>query len=537
MGRVLFRGGRIYAPVPDASAILVDGATILWVGPQAAAAALAEPDRVVELDGAWVAPAFVDAHVHAVAAGLAHTGLDLSAARSRDDILAHVARGAAGLASDEIVLGAGWDDTSWPAPGRGLPTAGELDRAAGGRPVYLTRVDLHSALASASLRRAAGLGPLPSVLRGSAHHAVRRQARELVTPGQRRAAAESFLRSAAQRGIASVHDCAGPEIGGQAEVGLVQDAAARAGVEVVSYWGEAGPEGIATAARLGANPGGDIFVDGSLGSHTAALRARYLDADTRGALLLGAEDIAAHLVAATRAGVQAGFHAIGDAALDAVVAGLQAAAAELGEQRIAVARHRVEHGEMALPEHHAVLARLGVVTSVQPGSQARWGVPHGMYARRLGPDRAARLDDYRGLAAAGVVLAFGSDAPVTPADPWAAIRAAVNPANPEHAISARSAFTAHTRGGQRAARRESSGVLRPGFEATLAIWRAAGPLRHERADGRRSAWSTDPRSGAPGLPALEAEPPECVATFLRGRACYDSGLMPETAPNQPETHH
>ncbi|MGH3881291.1 MAG: amidohydrolase family protein, partial [Actinophytocola sp.] len=216
---------------------------------------------------------------------------------------------------------------------------------------------------------------------------------------------------------------------------------------------------------------GDLFVDGALGSRTAALREPYADAPvTTGVRYLDSERIAEHLVACSEAEVQAGFHVIGDAALSAVVAGFQLAEKVLGEESLGAVRHRLEHLEMITPEQAAELARFRVVASVQPGFDAAWGGRDGMYARRLGPERAAELNPFAMLAAAGLTLAFGSDAPVTPVDPWAAVRAAVHHKTPGSGIPFPDAFTAHTAGGWTAAG-ETGGTLAVGEPATFAVWR------------------------------------------------------------------
>jgi predicted amidohydrolase YtcJ len=527
----------VYSPAPGATALLVDGAQVAWVGAEPAAAGLGEPDLVVDLDGGWLAPAFVDAHVHVVAAGLAMTGLELSKAPSLAVVLREVHEASAAAPSDALIWGTGWDETRWePGGPRRPPVPPELDHAAGGRPVYLARADVHSAAASTRLLRAAGLEVRDAPVTGAAHHTLRRAARQLLTGRQRQAAANAFFASAARLGIAMVHECSGPHIGDPQELAVVRRAAIEVGMDVAAYWGEAGPAGVTRAHRYGAEPGGDVFVDGSLGSRTAALSARYLDGDAdytigagagSGTLLLEPAEIARHLVASTRAGAQAGFHVIGDAAISAAIEGIERAVQAVGVGAFAASRHRLEHLEMCDARQRAVLARYGIIASVQPAFDARWGGAGGMYAARLGPGRAAAMNDFAGLAAAGVPLAFGSDAPVTPLDPWGALRAAVTPSTPAHALSARAAFAAHTRGGHRAARRDSGGVLRPGADATFAIWHGAGQLSGGTPDERVFAWSTDPRSGAPGLPDLLGAAPSCLATVVRGKAVYDAGLLAE----------
>jgi hypothetical protein len=147
-----------------------------------------------------------------------------------------------------------------------------------------------------------------------------------------------------------------------------------------------------------------------------------------------------------------------------------------------------------------------------------------MYAERLGVERALTLNPFAMLAGAGVVLAGGSDAPVTPMDPWASVRAAVHHRTPGSGLSARAAFNAHTRGGHRAAGVADgvSGTLVPGAPAHYAIWEAA-ELVVAAPDSRVQRWSTDPRSRVPALPPLDpgAELPRCLRTVRGGRVIYD----------------
>ncbi|MFS0697235.1 amidohydrolase [Streptomyces nitrosporeus] len=532
---VLLRGGDVHSPAdPFATAMVVERGHVAWVGSEGAADAFASGvDEVVDLEGALVTPAFTDAHVHTTATGLALTGLDLSAARTLTEALDLVRAYANGRPAGEregIVLGHGWDAARW--PGQRPPGRAELDEAAGGRPLYLTRIDVHSAVVSTALldlvpgvRDLAGYHP-DAPLTGAAHHAVRAAAYAAVTPAQRAGAQRAALARAASLGIGSVHECAGPDISDEDDfTGLLRIAAERSGPRVFGYWAEA-VEDEKDARRireLGAvGAAGDLFVDGSLGSHTACLHEPYADAPHTGTAQLDAARIAAHVTACTRAGLQAGFHAIGDAALSAVVAGVRAAAEALGLARIRAARHRVEHAEMLTPETVAAFAELGLTASVQPAFDAAWGGGSGMYAQRLGVERAATLNPYAAMLRAGVPLAFGSDSPVTPLDPWGTVRAAAFHRTPEHRVSVRAGFTAHTRGGWRAVGRDDAGVLVPGAPADYAVWRT-GDLVVQAPDDRVARWSTDPRSGTPGLPDLTPGEalPVCLRTVVGGRTVHE----------------
>ncbi|MFJ8505181.1 amidohydrolase [Streptomyces avermitilis] len=525
---VLLRGGEVHSPAdPFATAMVVERGQVAWVGSEGAADAFsAGVDEVVDLEGALVTPAFTDAHVHTTSTGLALTGLDLSGAPSREAALALVRDFAAARPDDRVLLGHGWDADRW--SGGRPPTRAELDEATGGRPLYLSRIDVHSAVVStALLDLVPGItgraGYLDGPLTRDAHHAVRGAALGAVTPAQRTEAQRAALAHAVSLGIGSVHECAGPEISSEDDfTGLLRLAAEEMGPRVVGYWAEWGEEGIDRARALGAvGAAGDLFVDGALGSHTACLHQPYSDAEHTGTAYLDDDAVAAHVIACTEAGLQAGFHAIGDAAVTSVVEGVRAAAEKVGLARVRAARHRVEHAEMLTPETIAAFAELGLTASVQPAFDALWGGADGMYAQRLGAERARTLNPFAALLRAGVPLAFGSDSPVTPFDPWGTVRAAAFHRTPEHRVSVRAAFTAHTRGGWRAVGRDDAGVLVPGAPADYAVWRTE-ELVVQAPDDRVARWSTDPRSGTPGLPDLTpgGDLPVCLRTVVGGRTVF-----------------
>ncbi len=355
MTSTLYRDGRVRTPDhPAATALLVRDDAVAWTGDDPAAVA-DTADETVDLAGALVTPAFVDAHVHATSTGLALTGLDLSDATSLADCLRRV-EAAGRAARGGIVLGHGWDETAWPE--HRPPTRQELDRASYGGVVYLSRIDVHSAVVSSAL-----LATVPEAqgqdgwsdsghLTRDAHHVVRRVSRESITPAQRRTLQRATRQHAAGLGIGLLHELSGPDIAGADDlVAMLELAAAEPGPEVVGYWGEAAAlGGVARARQLGAlGAAGDLFADGSIGSHTASLLQPYADAAHSGHGYLDAAGVRDHVVACTEAGLQAGFHAIGDGALDAVLAGLAEAADRLGDEPVRAARHRIEHAEMAAP--------------------------------------------------------------------------------------------------------------------------------------------------------------------------------------------
>ncbi|TYC99341.1 amidohydrolase family protein [Arthrobacter echini] len=529
---ILYRNGSVYSPSdPFATAMLVDGGTVAWVGSEHAAANLVGPDVVtVDLDGALITPGFVDAHMHTTETGIALGSIDLTACRSLQELLTAVSGAAASGAS--TILGYGWDESRWPE--KRVPTAAELDRAGGGALVYLVRADIHSGVVSGTL--AAGLGLAGTdgwddgfVVR-AAHEAVRKATR-LLSPDQRRTYQQAALLHAASRGYVALTEMAAPHIAPREdlEVLLSLDGPHRdlPLPEVIPYWAQL----TSTAAEVRelmqgfdgrlAGLAGDLNVDGSIGSRTAALREDYSDdAGNRGTLYLGEEDVAAHLLAATTETVQAGFHVIGDAGLDVVLRALERTAQATGVEAVRRARHRLEHVELADDDAIAALVHFGVAVSGQPVFDALWGTAHGLYDQRLGVRRSG-MNRFASLLARGGLVALGSDSPVTPLDPWASVRACLHHNTAAERISGRAAFIAHTRAGWRLSGRSPMlGQLAPGTPASFAVWKV-DELMVQAPDTRVQSWSTDPRAGTPLLPALDTEnAPLCLETVHEGRRLY-----------------
>jgi predicted amidohydrolase YtcJ len=500
MPTTLFRNARVYAP-GDPTALLVRDGVVAWTG---AADAAGAADEVIDLGGALLTPTFVDAHVHATSTGLALLGLDLTATASLADALEAVEQ-AARRSGGRPLLGHGWDETRWPE--RRPPTLTELDRASYGSAVYLSRVDVHSAVVSSALLAATpaardlpGFAPSGHLTR-DAHHAVRRAARDTMTAGQRRDYQRATLHRAASLGIGAIHELAGPDLSGTDDLlDIMALAREEPSPVVLPYWGEFEQVGVDTARELGAlGAAGDLFVDGSIGSHTAWFSAPYTDAPHGwGHQYLTADAVRAHVVLCALDGLQAGFHAIGDAAVDVVARGMAAAAEELGPDGWRRARHRVEHLELVPRGAAETLGRLGVVASVQPAFDELWGGEEGLYADRLGVDRSLASNPLARLAGCGMTLAFGSDAPVTPLAPWEGVRAAVRHHAAPSRVDTAAAFAAHTAGGWAAADLPG-GTLGSGAPAHLAVW------------------DTD------RFPDLASDPlPRCVRTVVSGRTIWEA---------------
>ena len=502
MTRILLRNGYVHTTAdPHATALCVEDGTVVWTGDD-------------------------DAHAHLAQTGFAATGVDLSTASSLAEALDTVAAHSHNSTA-AVLLGFGWDETAWPEQ---RPfTAAEVDRATGGRAAFLSRVDVHSAVLSTAFLDAcpdvvhAGGYDASGLVARDAHHVARDGLFRMTPAAVREAAILIALQDAAAQGIGMVHELGAPHICPPEDLAIAASLTASLPLpEVVGYWGELG--GVDKAVELGcAGAAGDLCMDGSIGSRTSALHTPYADAETSGHLYLDRDQVAAHVVDCTRADLQAGFHVIGDRAVTELVAGFEAAAEVLGAPAVVRARHRVEHVEMATQEQMGVLGSLGVTASMQPMFDAYWGGEESLYAQRLGADRARPMNAFASMNRAGVALAFGSDTPVTPFGPWAAVRAAAWHRTESERITVRAAFNAHTRGGWRAARRDEGGVIAVGVPASIAVWDVPGDLVVQTPDARVAAWSTDPRAGVPQLPDLhpDVDLPVCVLTLVDGRVTYE----------------
>lgn len=532
----LYRGGFVYSPAdPFANAMVVDGDTIAWIGGDDAAAVHADGvDEVVDLDGALVTPAFVDAHAHLSQTGAALRGVDVSGAPSLAVAISRV-EDAARAQQGRPLYAPNWDERRWPE--RRSATAAELDRATYGGVVYMPRVDGHSAVISSALAAASGAQQQPGwmgegLVTREAHHVAREAFNAAITPAQRRADIDLALRAAAAAGIGLVQENGGRILSSAEDFADVLAAGERGdGPQTLGYWAQlvsSEQEAREVAAALGAHGlAGDLNVDGSIGSRTAHLRDPYADAEGRcGNGYLSVEQVRDHIASCSLAGIQGGFHVIGDAGVATVIAGIEAAADLVGADVVRRARHRLEHLEMIDAEGISRLVALGITASVQPAFDAHWGGGEGMYAARLGRERALAMNPFATMLASGMTLALGSDSPVTPFAPWEAVRACVNHRSADQRVSARSAFLAHTRGGWRAAGFDDRGYLDLGMPATFAVW-AVGDLVVQAPDDRIQTWSTDPRSGTPGLPDLSpgAPTPSALRTVVRGRTVFDAGAV------------
>jgi hypothetical protein len=459
---------------PEGEWVLVDERHVERVG-------IGDPppaDRTVDLPGTTIFPGFVDAHVHLSGTGMLMAGLDLAGARSREDALDLVRR----HVGSGPVLGQGFDETAWPDPE--LLSRAELD-AVSDRPLLLVRADGYVSLVNTATIGAAGVEELEGVERDAGGEPTGRLRGEANAAAQLwyfdtlpdRVIQEAQLRAAglaAARGVTCVHEMAIPDKRGRRDVVVLLGHADDLPVDLITYVADRDMPWV--VGDLGQQRvGGDLFLDGSIGAHTAALSSPYADADTKGALAYDDDELAEFLHNAHLAGLQTGLHVIGDAAIEQALRVWERVYGALGtreRRHFRARRHRLEHFEMASEGQVERAGALGLAISIQPAFDAMWGHPGGMYELRLGEERAAAMNPFRTAVARGLQVGAGSDTPVTPLDPMLAVWALEHHHDPSQRMARLEAIRLCTVGAARLGHLEKKGRLEPGAAADLAAFEA-----------------------------------------------------------------
>ncbi len=389
-----------------------------------------DAQRIVDLDGGALTRSFCDAHVHLPATGLFAAGLDLRGETSVDAIGQAFAQ--RGERADALLFGGNFEDPLDAPIDRSI-----LDRAVGARPALLARADMHSCVVSTALLDRLDVGGLEGVdrdgdgaptgyLREKAASEAWRWFESTLPQRQLSDAVHAAARIAAARGVTEVHEMFVVEWRGWDALERFDAAVAEVAIDVVTY---IGTDEVERVHELGFDRiGGDYFLDGSFGSHTAWMSEPYDPPPPPGTPATGISyrDDASLLEFFSRAqalGMQVGVHAIGDAAIEQAISTWERVSDAVGVEAVAALRHRIEHFECATDDQIRRARRLGLAASVQPAFDLYWGGGDGLYARRIGCDRAAAMNRFRSMHGAGLRVGAGSDSTVTPLDPMLQMKA------------------------------------------------------------------------------------------------------------------
>lgn len=491
--------GRVWTGVPGAplaEAVAVRGASIVAVGSDRDVGAwVGAGTRVVNAGGGFVTPGFVDSHVHLLDGGFRLASVQLRDAATPEEFARRIAAFARTVPAGTWITGGDWDHQNW---GGELPQRAWIDAATRSHPVFVSRLDGHMALANSAALAAAGVNEHTadvaggSIVRdeadGSPTGVLKDNAMSLVfrvvpdpPPALVDRALDAALQYLVERGVTAVHDMAD---GGTAHLDALARARATGRLKVRVYaacplarWEDLrdriqrsgrGDDWV----RIGGLKG---FVDGSLGSHTAAFDAPFDDApDDRGFFVNDPADLERWITGADAAGLQVMVHAIGDRANATLLDIFERVAAAHGPRD---RRARIEHAQHLRPADVARFAAAGVIPSMQPYH----AIDDGRWAESvIGAERARTTYAFRALLDAGAVLAFGSDWFVAPPTPLEGLYAAVtrrtlddaHPGGwvPEQRITLDEALRAYTFGGAYASFFEDrAGTLESGKLADLVV--------------------------------------------------------------------
>jgi predicted amidohydrolase YtcJ len=476
-----------------AQALAVSHGRIIAVGSNAEVEKLKGPKtRIVDAGGHFVMPGFNDAHVHLSSAGFEKLNVDLVGSKSLDEMKQRIAARVKTAAPGEWIKGEGWDHTLWTE--QKTPTRQDIDSVTGDHPAIFTRVDGHIAVANTAALKAAGIaaqtsapqgGKIDLDEKGGPTGILRETAMGLVqskipppSPEQRRKALQLALEDAARSGITSAQDFS------DWQDFLVYEQLEKEGKLTlrIAEWLPFDLPVDKLKQMRAHHPASDPmlhttmlkgFMDGSLGSRTAAMLAPYSDdPKNSGIPRYDQEKLNRMAVERAKAGFQLGFHAIGDRGTHMALEAFALAEKESPKRDF---RFRIEHAQVVAPEDFQKFKQLGVIASMQPNhllTDMNWAESH------IGAERAKYSYAWKRFLDEGVPLAFGTDYPVEPITPFRGLYCAVTRKNeagtkeyfPDQKLTIEQAIAAYTTGAAYAQFAEhQKGTLAPGMLADFVV--------------------------------------------------------------------
>jgi len=472
---------------PKASQMAISGKHILAIGDDLSAFK-GETTKTIDLEGSVVAPGFIDAHIHFLWGGEGLLTIPGHKARSKQEFINIISKYAQKQAPGSWLKGGGWNEHLF--TDKGLPHKSWLDEAAPGHPMVLHRHDGHSAIASSTALELAGItanmpdpvgglidkdenGEPTGILRESAILLV-----DSLIPEETEEVLEKNFKAAQEYLLERGVTCVGDMIYDMKHFSFLQKMArqGKLKIRITAYVPLLKWEEIKQHINKGIYEdewfqfkGLKGFCDGSLGSHTALMLEPYDDnPDSVGIYDTDWEDInrvKEIILESDRNNLQSVIHAIGDRANREVLDMFESVIKQNGARD---RRFRIEHAQHIHPEDQKRFAELYVIPSVQPAHC----LDDSLYADKLLGERCGYVYPFNSLNLNRAKLAFGSDWPVSPANPVATIHAAIHRAGwrKEEAVSMETALEAHTTGAAYAGFRENDlGMLKEDYLADFVV--------------------------------------------------------------------
>lgn len=431
------------AEAKDGWVVALRQGKIAAVGDARTVAAKFPGAETIELKGGTLLPGFIEGHAHVEGLGSTFLQVDLAGCRSLEEALSRV-KAWAETNPEGWIVGRGWDQNRW--PGKGFPSAQDLDAATGGRPAVLTRVDGHAIWANSAALKVARIsaataepagGRIIRDAQGAPTGILVDRAEDLLwkalpkpSAAEREKRLLAGLQALLKHGFSAVADM-GVD-GGALALYRKLAAEGRLPIRVFAYLHH-DQKLMLQELRGRRNPnlsffqvqGVKFYLDGALGSRGARLLEAYADAPGQlGLWVTSPAKVEQGAAITMRAGYQPAIHAIGDAANRMALELLQRAS-----HKAAKAIHpRIEHAQISTPEDAARFGPLGIIASVQP---VHCTSDHAWTPARLGPKRVEEAFPWRRFLEGGALLPFGSDAPVEDPNPFFGLASAETRQDPD----------------------------------------------------------------------------------------------------------
>jgi hypothetical protein len=453
-GNILFKNGNIITCNDRDDIInwfLVNNGIIIKTGlnhPDAETAKSAE--EIIDLKGNTVLPGFYDTHVHLVQTGLNYLGLDLYNVTSLEELFYQIELKVKSKPAGSIIRGYHFDVTK--IKEKRFPTRKELDRISPNNPVWINSIEFHtSSLNSLGLTMVDLPYSIDGIARdernlplglftGKASAFIRNRMLQKIDDVSRMKGVEIAVAKAIKKGVTTIHAMEGGFTFHEKDAQFIYKNSSSFPIDILLYFQTFDAEKIKgmNLKRIG----GDIFIDGSFGSRTAAISTPYADAPNNyGSLYFSQKELNFFVKEAHLLDMQISLHAIGDRAIDQTLNAYEYA---LSKKHNLTNRHRIEHFELANENHMNRASNMNLIICVQPAFEHRWGFSEGMYEHRLGVEIASKTNNFRRMIDNNLILCGSSDSDITEINPLYGIYCAVNHPKPDYSIEVMEAIKMFT---------------------------------------------------------------------------------------------
>ena len=429
---------------PEAEALAILGDKLIFVGSNKEALSFAcNENKILDLQGSFVYPGFIDAHVHLKDIGYRELELNLQGAESLKSMLTQVKIYSSQILSGQWIIGRGWTEKKWPE--QRFPSIQELDLISKDKPIALEREDGHAIIVNTLALELAGIdrntpdpigGKIDKDIKGNPSGILIDNASllvESIIPKRSKSdevrAFKVGLNRTAEMGWTQIHDAGSP----LSDYEILEEIKKEEGLPVRVHLYVSDGEDASKFLDLGPylDPdhfltarGVKLYADGAIGSRGAAFFTKYEDYETKGFLIFQKEETMPKLIKALVNGIQVQTHAIGDLANKVTLDWYEEAFQKVNVENriIAEPRWRIEHAQNIKPQDQIRYSELNIIASMQPSHAI--GDLHFAH-RRLGEERLKDAYTWRNLIDLDVLVAGGSDAPVEIGDPRIEFKAAI----------------------------------------------------------------------------------------------------------------